>query len=158
MKRMIFYISLFLLPLCAVTISYSSGESSEAVCRPTKPDVLGPFYRPGATVRSSVGQGYVLSGQVLAAGTCKPLLKARIEIWLVGPDGEYGDDYRATVLLGEEGIYRFECNPPPGYSGRPPHIHIMVNAVGYDTLITQYYPETGSTHATFDLVLEPRTK
>jgi protocatechuate 3,4-dioxygenase beta subunit len=155
MQRIVFYISLFLFLLCAKAIAYSSDASSEAGCQPTKPDVLGPFYRPGATVRSSVGQGYILSGKVLAAGTCKPLPKARIEIWLIGPEGEYGDEYRATVLPDKEGAYRFECNPPSGYSGRPPHIHIMVNAVGYDMLVTQHYPATGSTHASFDLVLEP---
>jgi protocatechuate 3,4-dioxygenase beta subunit len=158
MKRILFTLGVLLLISCTITGAYGRGASPEAVCRPTKPDVIGPFYRPGATVRSSVGQGYVLSGQVLAAGTCRPLPKARIEIWLVGPGGEYGDDYRATVLPDEQGNYRFECSPPPGYAGRPPHIHVMVNAVGYDMLVTQHYPLTGSTHSTFDLVLEPRTK
>jgi hypothetical protein len=36
-------------------------------CKPTQPDMLGPFYEPGAPVRTSVGSGYVLSGTVLTA-------------------------------------------------------------------------------------------
>ena len=53
-----------------------TGESQAAGggpanCKPTKPDMLGPFYEPGAPVRTSVGSGYVLSGAVLAATECK---------------------------------------------------------------------------------------
>src|SRR3712207_128714 len=42
-----------------------------ADCKPTQPDMLGPFYEPDAPVRTSVGSGYVLSGTVLAADDCK---------------------------------------------------------------------------------------
>ncbi len=44
-----------------------TGESHTAArpadCKPTQPDMLGPFYEPGAPVRTSVGSGYVLSGE-----------------------------------------------------------------------------------------------
>jgi protocatechuate 3,4-dioxygenase beta subunit len=53
------------------------------------------------------------------------------------------------------GAYRFESNFPPGYFGRPPHIHVKVSAPGFKTLVTQHYPEKGHTQAVFDLVLVP---
>jgi protocatechuate 3,4-dioxygenase beta subunit len=126
-----------------------------ANCEPTRPDMLGPFYKPGAPVRTSVGSGYVLSGAVLAADDCEPLRDARIEFWLANPRGEYDDAHRATVFAGERGRYRFESNVPVAYGGRPPHIHVRVTAAGFEELVTQHYPEPGQTEANFDLVLVP---
>src|SRR3712207_3331857 len=95
-----------------------------ANCKPTQPDMLGPFYEPDAPVRTSVGSGYVLSGTVLAADDCKLIRNARIEFWLANPKGKYDDAHRATVFAGEKGGYRFESNVPVSYGGRPPHIHV----------------------------------
>jgi protocatechuate 3,4-dioxygenase beta subunit len=122
-------------------------------CKPTQPDMLGPFYEPGAPVRTRVGSGYVLSGRVLSAEECKPIPKARIEFWLANPRGEYDDAHRATVFAGERGEYRLESNVPVSYGGRPPHIHVRVRAPGYEELVTQHYPERGQRKANFDLVL-----
>jgi len=52
--------------------SHAAG-GEPANCKPTRPDMLGPFFGPGAPVRTSVGSGYVLSGAVLAAEECKPI-------------------------------------------------------------------------------------
>jgi protocatechuate 3,4-dioxygenase beta subunit len=90
-------------------------------CKPTQPDMLGPFYEPGAPVRSSVGSGYVLSGAVLAAEECKPIPNARVEFWLTNPRGEYDDAHRATVFAGERGegiALRATCPSPTG-AGHP---------------------------------------
>jgi protocatechuate 3,4-dioxygenase beta subunit len=129
----------------------AAGRSAE--CKPTQPDMLGPFYEPGAPVRTSVGSGYVLSGTVLGAEQCQPIPNARIEFWLASPRGEYDDAHRATVFAGERGGYRFESNVPVSYGGRPPHIHVRVTAPGYEELVTQHYPERGQRKANFDLVL-----
>ena len=123
-------------------------------CKPTPPDMMGPYYEPDAPVRTNVGSGYVLSGAVLAAGNCEPIPDARIEFWLANPEGEYDDAHRATVPAGAEGRYRFESNVPVSYGGRPPHIHVRVTAPGYRELVTQHYPEDGQTEANFDLILE----
>jgi protocatechuate 3,4-dioxygenase beta subunit len=131
--------------------SHASGGPAD--CKPTQPDMLGPFYEPGAPVRTSVGSGYVLSGSVLAAEECEPVRNARIEFWLANPRGEYDDAHRATVIAGERGEYRFESNVPVSYGGRPPHIHVRVTAPGFEELVTQHYPEPGQRKATFDLVL-----
>jgi len=135
------------------TAESHAAAGGPANCKPTQPDMLGPFYEPGAPVRTSVGSGYVLSGAVLAAEDCKPIPNARIEFWLANPRGEYDDAHRATVLAGERGEYRFESNVPVSYGGRPPHIHIRVTAPGFEELVTQHYPQRGQRKANFDLVL-----
>ena len=137
------------LPLEAFQSEYNIG------CTPTPPDALGPFYKPGAPLRDGVGKSYELNGQVLSSKDCAPIKEARIELWMAGPDGEYIDDYRATVLTNESGEYGFESHLPPSYLRRPPHIHIRVTADGFNTLSTQHYPAEGSNKAEFDLVLIP---
>lgn len=124
-------------------------------CAPTRPDSLGPFYKPDAPVRSHVGAGYVLSGVVRSSPDCSPVAGARIEFWLVNPEGSYDDDHRATLFADEKGSYRFESNVPVPYYGRPPHIHVRVSSEGYRSLITQHYPVQGETQGSFDLVLIP---
>jgi protocatechuate 3,4-dioxygenase beta subunit len=131
----------------------SHAAVRSADCKPTQPDMLGPFYEPGAPVRTSVGSGYVLSGNVLGAEECRPILNAHIEFWLANPRGDYDDAHRATVFAGERGRYRLESNVPVSYGGRPPHIHVRVRAPGYEELVTQHYPERGQRKANFDLVL-----
>jgi protocatechuate 3,4-dioxygenase beta subunit len=133
--------------------SHAAAGSGPANCKPTQPDMLGPFYEPDAPVRASVGSGYVLSGAVLGAKECKPIPNARIEFWLANPRGDYDDAHRATVFAGESGEYRFESNMPVSYGGRPPHIHVRVRAPGYEELVTQHYPQRDQRKANFDLVL-----
>jgi protocatechuate 3,4-dioxygenase beta subunit len=131
------------------------SATADQSCQPTQPDQEGPFYKAGAPIRDHVGEGYVLQGVVRSATGCAPIAGAQIEFWMAGPDGQYTDDYRATMLVGEDGAYRFESNFPPPYSGRPPHIHLRVSAEGYQTLITQHYPKEGENGASLDLVLVP---
>src|ERR671910_607770 len=140
-------------PPAEIGESHAAAAGEPADCKPTQPDMLGPFYEPGAPVRTSVGSGYVLSGTVLGAAECKPIPKARIEFWLANPKGDYDDAHRATVLAGQRGRYRLESNVPVSYGGRPPHIHVRVIAPGYEELVTQHYPERGQRKANFDLVL-----
>jgi protocatechuate 3,4-dioxygenase beta subunit len=136
--------------------SARSSDALAAKCRATAPDSLGPFYEPGAPVRSRVGTGYLLRGRVLSATTCLPVRRARIEFWLVNEQGEYDDAHRATVLARADGRYRFESNRPVGYASRPPHIHVRVTARGYRALVTQHYPRADRARAVFNLVLRPR--
>lgn len=104
-------------------------------------------------MRSSVGTGYVLTGTVRSAKDCAPVPRAVIEFWLAGPDGEYDDAHRATVVADGAGAYRFESSSPKPSYGRPPHIHIRVSDPGFKTLVTQHYPEAGKSESVFDLVL-----
>ena len=142
-------------PEVASAEAESGPAAPTAYCEPTQPDMLGPYYVPEAPVRTSVDTGYVTSGNVLSADGCEPIPGAQIEFWLANSQGVYDDAYRATVLAGEQGEYRFESNFPGLYENRPPHIHVRVTAPGHQQLVTQHYPEAGQTEATFDLVLVP---
>ena len=135
--------------------SYMVAQSNKNSigCTPTPPDALGPFYKPNAPLRNSVGKGYELRGRVMSSRDCSPIPQARIELWMAGPDGDYKDDYRATVISDESGEYRFESHIAPSYLNRPPHIHMRIAADGFKTLITQHYPKSGSSSAEFDIVL-----
>jgi protocatechuate 3,4-dioxygenase beta subunit len=133
----------------------ASSQVHAGKCAPTPWDEIGPFYRPNAPERTSIGTGYLLSGTVRSAGDCRPLRNARIEIWQTGPDGHYDDAHRATLYSDRSGRYRLQTTMPPPYGRRPSHIHILVDAKGFEGLITQHYPKKGEQHATFDLVLEP---
>lgn len=138
---------------CLMVFLVAFPSDSKEKCPPTESDALGPFYKPGAPVRASVGKGYVLRGTVRSAETCLPIPGARLEFWLAGPDGRYDDDHRATVLSDASGAYQFESNFPSRYSFRPPHIHLRVTAPGFQTLVTQHYPKQGHSEGEFDLVL-----
>lgn len=127
-----------------------------AVCQLTPADMLGPFYTPDAPLRSKVGDGYLLSGVVRSINGCQAIPNARVELWMAGVDGVYTDAYRATILTGADGVYRFESHFPPPYSNRPPHIHLRISASGYQPLVTQHYPQPGTTEAVFDVVLAPQ--
>ncbi len=131
-----------------------SGAASPT-CASTRADALGPFYKPNAPRRAKVGSGHVLKGVVRSAPGCGTIAGARLEFWLAGPNAQYDDDHRATVLSDAAGAYRFESNSPPPYAGRPSHIHVRASAAGHQTLVTQFYPPPNSTEGTFDLVLIP---
>lgn len=146
-------LKLFLLFAFTLFAAVSFAESGK--CRPTEPDELGPFYRAGAPVRSSVGKGYILNGVVRSSKDCAAIRNAQIEFWLVGPDVQYDDGHRATVFSDGKGVFRFESNYPKPYVGRPPHIHVRVSAAGFMPLVTQHYPEKGKSAGTLDLVLVP---
>lgn len=136
----------------------TSVNSRAVTCSPTPWDEIGPFYRPNAPERTSIGKGYLLSGTVRSAGDCRPLHNVKIEIWQVGPDGTYDDAHRATLFSDRSGRYRLQTSVPPPYGRRPSHIHILVDAKGFEGLITQHYPKKGKKRATFDLVLEPENQ
>lgn len=133
---------------------WGTVASAAPKCPPTAHDEIGPFYKPNAPVRSKIGSGYVLYGTVRSAATCRPVPGARVEFWQAGPDGNYSDTWRATIITDRRGRYRLETGFPPPYARRPSHIHILVDMKGYAGLITQHYPKAGRKKARFDLVIE----
>ena len=141
--------------ICLLCVGTHGHSLSAATCEPTSSDALGPFYKPNAPIRSSVGTGYVLRGVVRTAKDCKPVAGAMVELWLAGQNGEYDDAHRATIIADASGAYRFESDIPPPYYGRPPHIHLRVSAKGFSTLVTQHYPAASTKEAVFDIVLVP---
>ncbi|MDT8418842.1 MAG: hypothetical protein RQ754_00270 [Desulfuromonadales bacterium] len=125
------------------------------LCQPTPEDEMGPFYRPGAPLRSQIGEGYLLTGTVKSAVDCTGISASLIEFWQADHDGRYDDAHRAAVITGESGYYRLETDVPGEYLTRPAHIHIRVSAPGFRTLVTQHYLHQGATSSVFDLALIP---
>lgn len=126
--------------------SRAVGPLDEAAggCVSTASDGPGPNYSPGAPRRDSIGTGYALTGAVLLPGTCEPAAGALVEVWMAGPDGVYGDDYRASLVTDAHGRFRLESHAPPGYSGAPPHIHLRLSAPGYGELFLIHQPAAGA--------------
>ncbi|QWV95588.1 intradiol ring-cleavage dioxygenase [Geomonas oryzisoli] len=152
MPRYVISLSLLLL------VNATSSSGLAASCPPTPWDEIGPFYRPNAPVRDTIGKGYLLSGTVRSSADCSPIPKARIEFWQAGPDGRYDDAYRATVYSDSRGRYRLQTFPAVPYANRPPHIHILVDVKEFEGLVTQHYPKRGAQKAQLDLVLVPEGK
>ena len=119
---------------------------------------MGPFYHPGADYRTSIGSGYLLQGTVKSASDCNPIPSAMVELWMTGPEGRYGDDWRATLSSNANGTYHFESHAPTYFNDRRPHIHIRVTAEGFEPLVTQHYSAKDAGEGIFDLVLIPSPK
>ncbi|MEM7626181.1 MAG: hypothetical protein AAF333_11345 [Planctomycetota bacterium] len=147
----------------------AQGESAdrpptaEALIKPvTEPNILGPFYREAAPYRAKItpplepGVALLIRGTVWGFDTQKPLPGVTLDIWQANADGRYDNDNpkhppapdvfvnRARVLTDERGRYEYETIHPGTYkigpqTWRPPHIHYLVRAQGYRTLVTQLY-------------------
>jgi protocatechuate 3,4-dioxygenase beta subunit len=139
----------------AAALAAACGSASAASCTATLSDSFGPFGRGMPPVRSSIGHGHVLSGRVLSALGCRPLARARVELWQSGANGQYTTAGSATVFTDAQGRFRFEGPMPPAYEGLPPHIHLRVLARGHKPLLTRYVVAEGERAATIVLVLEP---
>lgn len=129
------------------------AAQGQPACRPTAPDMEGPFYTPNAPERDRTGRGLVVSGAVRSAAGCAPLPGARLEWWSADPAGGYDDGHRATQRAGETGRFRYETDFPGRYPGRPPHLHVRVTAPGHRPLVTQLYPRPGQSAVETDFVL-----
>ena len=155
--------------LCAVAVTASGfirfdGKKYVGDCETTT-DILGPFYRPGSPVRSSLvvkgeaGDAINLSGIVTHKDCSTPYKNARVELWHCSSKGEYDNasdafKYRGTVYTDDQGRYSFDTILPVPYdigggNFRPAHFHMMISAEGYQSLVTQLY-FTGDPHIAKD--------
>lgn len=141
-----------------------NGTNYEGDCETTT-DILGPFYRPNAPVRSNmrlkndVGVLMELSGQVKHKDCKTPLKNACLELWHCDAKGVYDNEspnfkYRAKSYCDDKGNYSFKTILPVPYdvgngTVRPAHFHMMISAAGYQNLITQLY-FTGDKHISTD--------
>ena len=131
-----------------------NGRSFEGNA-PTTTDILGPFYRPGAPIRSNLippgisGKAMHFGGTIFQKDGKTPLSNAMIEVWQSDPNGDYdntSDDflYRAALKTTKDGKYQFKTLHPVPYRVsdslvRPAHIHIRVSSDDHQDLITQVY-------------------
>jgi catechol 1,2-dioxygenase len=120
----------------------------------TTTDILGPYYRPGAPMRSNLippgtpGEVMHVSGTIFQKGGKLPLANALIESWQCDAQQKYdnvSEDYlfRGAIKTGKDGRYAFKTIVPVAYKGgedwRPAHIHLRVSSNDHQDLITQIY-------------------
>lgn len=141
-----------------------------AAWKPTEDNILGPYHRRGAPYRGKItpplepGELLVVRGRVWGFDTKKPLASATLDVWQANAAGRYDNDdprnpprpgvfhNRARLVTDESGYYEYETVKPGRYKigpdkWRPAHIHYLIAAPGYKTLVTQLYfegdPENG---------------
>jgi protocatechuate 3,4-dioxygenase beta subunit len=146
-----------LVVVCALFASVApvAAAPAENACPPTPADAAGPFGRGLPPLRAKIGTGHVLSGVVLSALDCRPLARARVELWQANRNGRYTRATSATVLTDRSGRFRFEGPNPRAYEGREPHIHLRISASLHEPLLTRYVPARGARSGQLRLVLEP---
>jgi protocatechuate 3,4-dioxygenase beta subunit len=144
--------------LCAagVIAALSAGSvdaASQARCTPTAGFGGGPDRGATTPLRAKIGTGHVLTGVVMSP-FCKRLAGARVTFWQSNAKGIYTAAGRGAVMTDKSGRFRFEGPMPKAYDGRPGHIHIKVEAPGFDPLYTEYEP-MGTARGNVRLVLSP---
>jgi catechol 1,2-dioxygenase len=130
----------------------------------TTNDILGPFYRPEAPMRTDLtyeglaGTRITLQGQVFGDDCVSPLPNALVEIWHCDTAGEYDNQspeflQRARWKTNAKGEYTFHTIVPGKYLNgrlyRPSHIHYRVTESNSMELISQIYFQ-GDPHITAD--------
>jgi protocatechuate 3,4-dioxygenase beta subunit len=123
-----------------------------------------PKVNMGDNIANNVnGEKCIVSGKVLDTNN-NPIVKATIEVWQSGPDGLYDVqkeghtvDLRGKMSSLDNGSYFFQTVKPQYYPipvdgpvgkvlnslerhpFRPAHIHFMVKAEGYESLVTHVF-------------------
>jgi len=134
-----------------------NGKSFEGDT-PTTTDILGPFYRPGSPIRTSLrlpnsnGTPIVLKGYIFKEDGKTPINNALVEIWHCDENEVYDNTsdeykYRGGQRTKADGKYEFKSILPVPYKGdpkdeaswRPSHIHMRVSVSNQQDLITQIY-------------------
>ena len=120
----------------------------------TTNDILGPFYRPNAPIRSDLtyeglkGNRIILKGKVFKSDCITEIKDALVEIWHCNTEGEYDNDtkeyrQRAGLYTNENGEYSFTTILPGKYLNgelyRPSHIHYRVTGESSKELVSQIY-------------------
>jgi catechol 1,2-dioxygenase len=138
-----------------------NGKSFEGDT-PTTTDILGPFYRPGAPLKSNLvlpyakGTPIVLKGSIFKENGKTPINNALVEIWHCDENEVYDNasdeyKYRGGQKTKADGKYEFKSILPVPYkadpsdeaSWRPAHIHMRVSVPNQQDLITQIYFKGG---------------
>jgi len=153
--------SLTALSISAFGTIHWNGKSFEGDT-PTTTDILGPFYRPGAPLRTNLrlpatnGAPIVLKGIIFKEDGKTPVNNAMVEIWHCDENEVYDNasdeyNYRGGQKTKADGKYEFKsilpipykANPTDESSWRPAHIHMRVSVPNQQDLITQLYFKGG---------------
>lgn len=168
MKRRDFIRNSSLLAFSVSAFSFTKWNGEKYVGdSPTTSDILGPFYRPNAPMRTNIipadskGLPLNLKGIVFKEDGKTPLKNALVEIWQCDENEYYdntSDDYlfRGAIKTGNDGKYNFKtivpvpykANPDNENSWRPAHIHMRVSSGVQQDLVTQLYIKGDKYNAT----------
>lgn len=131
----------------------SDDAPSLSSCQTTS-DILGPFYRPNAPIRTNLiipghtSQPLLVKGEVYQDDCTSLLPGALLEFWQSDSEGNYDNEseafnFRGSQVAGQKGEYSFNTIIPGRYLNgstfRPSHIHFKITAFGYKDLISQIY-------------------
>jgi catechol 1,2-dioxygenase len=131
---------------------------------PTEDDVIGPYYRRHAPFSAKIsppmaaGQVIVIAGRIWSFHTKRAIDGCLLDVWQANAAGHYDNDdathppgpntfiNRARLNCDDRGHYELETIFPGPYrmdanTWRSPHLHFLVRAIGYRTLITQLFFE-----------------
>ena len=151
-KDFIFSSTLAALSVTLTGAALKSDESTDQ-CTTTN-DILGPFYRAGAPLRSDLsshqagGTSITVKGVVYGSDCITQIKSALVEIWHANQKGAYDNDSdefrnRASWKTNAKGEYSFKTILPGKYLNgklyRPAHIHFRVSAESHTELISQLY-------------------
>jgi catechol 1,2-dioxygenase len=124
---------------------------------PTTTDILGPYYRPDAPIRTNINpQGYTgellhLRGAIFEYDGKTPFQNCLIEVWQCDHNQVYDNTsdeyrYRGSQKTARDGQYHFITAQPVPYPAasnsniyRPAHIHMRLSGEKQQDLITQIY-------------------
>ncbi|CAF1017404.1 unnamed protein product [Rotaria sp. Silwood1] len=132
--------------------------AAQQTCQLTDPDILGPYYLPGAPTSKEqlcanvpAHDRLILTGQVLDyESKCqRGVPNVKLDLWQANYNGVYSggqnaNDWwcRGIIKTDSNGKFRITTLFPGRYDDggyRPAHIHFKVTAEGYPTLVTQLY-------------------
>jgi protocatechuate 3,4-dioxygenase beta subunit len=140
-----------------ISSKFVHGGSAPKAVTATTTDILGPFYRPGAPMRTNInpkgftGEILNLSGIVYRDDGRTPFAGCLVEVWQCDSDQQYdntSDDfrYRGAQISATNGAYHFITAKPVPYPAepgsqqlRPAHIHLRISGDRQQDLVTQIY-------------------
>lgn len=129
------------------------GEEAQTACRRTTRDARGPYWEPGAPVRTlqiaepeEAGVRLLVEGRMLGPDCRTPLSGYALDVWQADHEGNYyaagENDYRLRGKIKTDalGRYRFETVLPGRYGDefgiRPAHLHVNFLTPGGNVLLT----------------------
>lgn len=141
-----------LMAIAASMVPFKLKSSNVSECIPTTEDILGPYFSEGAPETNSIvpegyqGERLFLSGRLSSSDCDKGISNAVLDFWQADELGVYDNTtyrFRGKIITDENGNYNIETIVPGKYLNgsqyRPSHIHLKVQAEGYNELVTQIY-------------------
>lgn len=129
-----------------------ASDVDGAGCKITTRDALGPYYQPGAPVRTTTlagadddGVPLLVEGALVGPDCRTPLKNYVLDLWQASAAGKYSAGHgdfrlRGKIKTDNFGRYSFQTILPGRYADsagiRPAHIHVTFRTPGGNALLT----------------------